>query len=140
MIKGTATIRQRGRSAPPPSKRLSRPAHWGVWQHMPHVVGHPSAPPGLIDAWMNDAYTVQFYQQTGAWGDVLHLMIRRNDAQPVHSWSDFQIIKDDLVGPERTAIEVYPPAAELVDDANIYHLWVLPEGMRLPFGLGRNRG
>lgn len=31
--------------------------------------------------------------------------------------------------------EVYPREADLVDCANMYHLWVLPEGHVLNFGL-----
>jgi hypothetical protein len=46
-----------------------------------------------------------------------------------------QRIKDTLAGPDRAAVEVYPPASEVVDQANMYHLWVLPPGARLCFGL-----
>ncbi len=42
-------------------------------------------------------------------------------------------IKDELAGPEATAIEVYPPRDELVDGADMFHIWVVPG--RLPFGL-----
>ena len=31
------------------------------------------------------------------------------------------------VYPDRWAIELYPPTAELVNDAHVYHLWMLPE-------------
>jgi hypothetical protein len=53
----------------------------------------------------------------------------------VRSWADMQRIKNELVGPERVAVEVFPPVSELVDQANIAHLWVLPEGFALPFSL-----
>ena len=36
---------------------------------------------------------------------------------------------------DRVAVEVYPPESQLVDDADLYHLWVLPAGFELPFGL-----
>ena len=42
-------------------------------------------------------------------------------------------IKDEIAGPDATAVEVYPPQAEIVDDADMYHLWVLPAP--LPFSL-----
>lgn len=51
------------------------------------------------------------------------------------SWSEKQRIKDELIGPERLAVEVFPPRSELVDQADAYHLWVLPEGFTLPFGV-----
>lgn len=31
-----------------------------------------------------------------------------------------------------TAVEVYPPQSEVVDDADMYHLWIVE---RLPFSL-----
>lgn len=42
------------------------------------------------------------------------------------TWHEMQRIKDDLAGPEATAVEVYPPKREIVDDADMYHIWVLP--------------
>jgi hypothetical protein len=52
------------------------------------------------------------------------------------SWKEKQRIKDELFGADRVAIEVYPRAAELVDAANMYHLWVFPSGFAFDFGLG----
>lgn len=49
------------------------------------------------------------------------------------TWPEMQRIKDEIAGPEATAVEVYPPRAEIVDDADMYHLWVLPAP--LPFSL-----
>jgi hypothetical protein len=49
------------------------------------------------------------------------------------TWPEMQRIKDEIAGPEATAVEVYPPQAEIVDDADMYHLWVLPAP--LPFSL-----
>ena len=53
------------------------------------------------------------------------------------SWPEMQRIKDEIAGPRATAVEVYPPRAEVVDDANMYHLWVLPHA--LPFTLSDGR-
>lgn len=41
------------------------------------------------------------------------------------TWHEAQRIKDEIAGPEATAVEVYPPKDEIVDDADAYHLWVL---------------
>lgn len=43
------------------------------------------------------------------------------------SWWEMQRIKDELAGKGCTAVEVYPPADEVVDDADMFHIWVLPE-------------
>lgn len=49
------------------------------------------------------------------------------------TWHEMQRIKDELAGTEATAVEVYPPHSELVDDADMFHIWVLPG--RLPFSM-----
>jgi len=88
------------------------------------------------EAFSNNLYVVFVCDpEPTSWGSVERLMVRRNDGSPGVPWSHMQRIKDELCGPERLAIEVFPPASELVDNANIYHLWVLPTGFELPFGL-----
>lgn len=89
------------------------------------------------ESYLNNRYSVQISDVATDWGLVIHLWIRRHDGEMVRSWSDMQRIKNELVGPERVAVEVFPPVDELVDQANLAHLWVLPEGFSLPFGLGR---
>lgn len=49
------------------------------------------------------------------------------------TWWEMQRIKDDLAGADATAIEVYPPRTDVVDEADMFHLWVLRG--KLPFGL-----
>lgn len=44
-----------------------------------------------------------------------------------------QRIKNELAGEDATAIEVYPPQADVIDQADMFHIWVLRG--RLPFGL-----
>ena len=50
-----------------------------------------------------------------------------------------QEIKDELFGSRAVAVEVYPPKKNLVDVADIYHLWVLPKDYQLPFGIHPTR-
>lgn len=87
------------------------------------------------DAYLNNRYSVQISDEATDWGLVVHLWIQRHDGDMVRSWADMQRIKNELMGPERVAVEVFPPVSELVDQANIAHLWVLPEGFVLPFSL-----
>ncbi len=65
-----------------------------------------------------------------------HLMIRRIDRQPIHNWGHFQQIKNELLGEQCEAIEIYPKVSRLVDDKNHYHLWGSrsPE-FKFPFGI-----
>jgi len=65
----------------------------------------------------------------------MHLSFKRNDRAAVRDWRHFQAIKNEVAGPEREAIEIFPPESNLFDGANEYHLWVLPEGMGVPLGL-----
>lgn len=68
---------------------------------------------------------------------VVHLSVIRLDGEPVHKWSDLQKIKNQLVGSEYEAVEVYPAESRLVDMGNNYHLWVFMEKVRVPFGWSR---
>lgn len=89
----------------------------------------------------NNRYAVWLTERDTAWGKVEHLWVSRHDGETARSWADLQRIKNELVkdGPARLAVEVFPPEAELIDQTNMYHLWVLPLGFRLPFALGEPR-
>lgn len=81
----------------------------------------------------NDIYQVQV-APTGDNGDCLHLNIRRRDGGMVKDWRHFQEIKNQIAGPDREAVEIYPAEDRKVDTCNKWHLWVLPEGHRVNFG------
>ena len=108
---------------------------WDAFEELPILAGMQAAQPELRRVWRNNLYCVQVYEMNSVWGQIVHLGIKRCDGEPVHSWPHFQRIKDELVGVERVAVEVYPARSQLVDDAHMYWLWVLPEGMELPFSL-----
>lgn len=65
---------------------------------------------------------------------VIQLSIKRRDKREIHDWRDLQRIKNEIVGPEIEAIEIYPAESRLVDTANQYHLWCFPEGHQVPVG------
>jgi hypothetical protein len=82
--------------------------------------------------WMNDTYQVNIMELPG---DRLHLSIKRRDKLPIHDWRDLQRIKNELVGPENEAVELYPAESRLVDAANQYHLWASKDPtFRFPLG------
>jgi len=56
--------------------------------------------------------------------NVVHLSIKRHDQEPFQDWRDLQRIKNELVGPENEAVQLYPRESRLVDAANQVHLWV----------------
>jgi hypothetical protein len=93
----------------------------------------------LASCFVNNRYSVQVSEVATEGGVIVHLWIRRHDGDMARSWADLQRIKDELVGADRVAVEVFPPRDEIVDQANMAHLWVYPDGCRLPFGLGDPR-
>lgn len=138
----------KGRAVPPKPTIPDRPANWGPWEWRNHLTDPRSvskigtiAPDyptrmQLKRACLNLVYSVQFFERASDWGTIDHLLIRRHDgaAEPF-AWADLQRIKDELCGAARVAVEVFPPQSQLVDAANCRHLWVLPDGFALPFGL-----
>lgn len=125
------------------AKRFDR---WGPWVPKPLVA--PSgrhAPREVHTVLLNEKAGYVVLISTICWediGDVDHLWITRRDGNPIRSWSDVQRIKRECLedGGRRLGVEIYPAEEDVVDEANMYHLWVLPLGFRrtraaFPFGL-----
>jgi len=66
--------------------------------------------------------------------DALHITVQRRDGSLVKDWRHLQQIKNELAGPEREAVELYPAESRKTDTSNKWHLWVLPIGVRFDFG------
>ncbi|NJK44582.1 MAG: hypothetical protein HC933_10120 [Pleurocapsa sp. SU_196_0] len=73
-------------------------------------------------------------------GMVLHLRIWRCDgAEITAGWDELQAIKNEALGTDALAFEVFPPQRDLVDEVPHRHLWVLPGGWDgLPVNLMRS--
>ena len=116
-------------------QRALRTGAWGPWES---VAERRRGTGGWLDevhaVWKNHVFAVLIRTVPTAWGDVQHAAIR-NVSETDIPWAAMQRIKDELFGADRLAVEVFPPRDELVDEANMYHLWILPEGMELPFTL-----
>lgn len=67
----------------------------------------------------------------------LQLAIHDRMRSTRHDWREFQRIKNEVVGPEREAVELYPAESRLVDTANEYHLWVAGEGVTIETGFSK---
>lgn len=96
-------------------------------------------PTGLVQAFRNNLYSVQVFQRKMNGSEQLAALfgIRAHVGamSSKMTWAIKQRIKNELAGSERLAFEVYPPVSELVDDADMYWLWIMPEGERMPFKL-----
>ncbi len=88
----------------------------------------------FLGVFLNSRYQVSITETETPLGVVLWLSIVNRDRSARHDWRDFQRLKNELVGPEREAIEVYPAESRLVDTNNQYHLFVMPEGAVIPVG------
>lgn len=97
------------------------------------------------EAWRNDQYEVyvRYIEQptemigpqvpTGRDG-FCQLSIKRLDRDPARDFRHLQQIKNEILGEEREALELFPRESRLVDGSNQTHLWVFPEGIEVPMG------
>lgn len=86
----------------------------------------------------DDGYSVMSRQIKTEWGVVEHVTIKPMVGGMWSGdipWSVKQEIKDELFGIRAVAIEVFPARKNLVDVCDVYHLWILPKNMSLPFGI-----
>lgn len=107
---------------------------WGEWQErrMPAVY---TARLGFTRGLLNNRYAVQIRPvAVEDWGEIAHLQIARHDGAEIGGWNDLNRIRRELF-PGHWAIEIFPTDDKLIDKANARHLWVLPVGVDLPFGL-----
>ncbi|WP_349627722.1 hypothetical protein [Rhodopseudomonas sp. BR0C11] len=108
-----------------------RSGSWGPWEtvHFPFGTIGFSWTAGFTTAHKNKVFAVLERRLDSG---VRHLAVTSlSEIRP--TWREMQRIKDELAGPDKTAVEVYPPATEVIDAANMFHLWVLPDA--LPFSL-----
>ena len=96
------------------------------------------------DKYHNDIYIVDVYRGHDAddmvlskemLGECTYISIKRHDKDICNDWRDFQQIKNELVGEDIEAIQIYPAEKRLLDTANQYWLFCLPKGEFIPFGL-----
>jgi len=89
--------------------------------------------------WRNDLYQVQtrlFVCDQFGGRQMMHINIRRIDGAPVFDWRHRQLIKNQLLGAQCEAVELYPAESRLQDTSNKYHLWGFVDAtVRFPFGM-----
>lgn len=90
-----------------------------------------------VRVWNVGGYLTQLYEEADG---ALRLSITSaRQLPPSHAlretnsipWDDLQEIKGRIGFAEREAVEVYPADRDVVNVANMRHLWILPDG--LPF-------
>lgn len=88
----------------------------------------------VTTVWINDTYQVQRREMSGG---LIHVNIRRRDGGPImRDWRHFQQIKNEMIGEECEAIELYPAESRKVDASNKYHIWGYADPTwRFPIGM-----
>ena len=82
----------------------------------------PKFPNGkLLGFYANNLFSIQCFEVRG----VKVYGIRRHDQATNISWETKQRIKNEIIGKDISAIEVFPRDCDLVDQANMYWLWVV---------------
>jgi len=87
-----------------------------------------------FQVWRNNKFAAQVFQEANG---ILRIsinkatVIKTGDWLDGFTWDELQNIKSVIGYGHRQAIEFYPQDSEVVNVANIRHLWVLPEP--LPF-------
>ena len=92
--------------------------------------------------WRNDTYgaAIKHFQSRSPFVPTTQLNLWRHDDGTVRDWYDLQRIKNDVLGVDVEAFELYPAESRLVDTANSYHLWAFPAGYRIPLPIALGRG
>lgn len=81
--------------------------------------------------YVNNLYAVTVSEAEGHpdFPPIIHLSIRRKDRAQVgkERYRDFMRIRDELVGDQHEAVELYPARVREIDTVNQYHLWVMKD-------------
>jgi hypothetical protein len=77
--------------------------------------------------------------ETTALGLAVEHAAFRTAMQSELSWREKQRMKNEIFGADRMGVEVFPQTADLIDAADMYHLWVFPFGYRFDFGLAEGQ-
>lgn len=85
----------------------------------------PSAPP--VALWRSRFWVVQLFALEPSAGADLRMSVRRANGSDGITWDDLFQLKAAIGLGLRTAVEVYPSVLDVVDVANMRHLWFLPE-------------
>jgi hypothetical protein len=90
-----------------------------------------------VRAWRGSQLSIQEYIAIGSAPIVIaRLSVRRHDGKPLHKhWGTLYRIKTMLY-PEHEAVEIHPSSDKLIDDAPMYHLWILEANCTVGCNLG----
>jgi hypothetical protein len=80
------------------------------------------------ETWGNDRYTVSVHLLDGDRDGFVEFAVHNHNRTPHVPWRHLQQIKNEVLGPDREAVQLFPAEDRLVDTANEYWLYVYPVG------------
>lgn len=89
-----------------------------------HVWPSNTAAPDRL--FMNNVLTVQLFNEKSG---MVRLSVKSHDGKGGLEWDLLQQIKNDVGYSKCQAIEIYPSSKDVVNVANMRHLWVLPTAL-----------
>jgi len=95
-----------------------------------------NSPPDLLLVMRSNAYLVQIHAAPSPAKvrlSIIRSSIIGNQWSDGIGWNDLQELKRQAGYGDALAVEVYPPAVDVVNVANMRHLWILDEDLDLPF-------
>lgn len=89
------------------------------------------APKWMTRAFKNNWYTVMINDNCPTdKGTAIRAMVQNHTNTPIRNhWAEMQNVKNKIFGEDTVAVEYYPAENELLDDFNIYWMWVFPAGV-----------
>jgi len=87
-----------------------------------------------MEVWRNRKFLVQVFFERS---DVLRVSVNRTEMQSNGRWSDqiswdeLQDIKKQIGRGDLFAVEIYPPEKDVVNVANMRHLWITGNDMKI---------
>lgn len=78
---------------------------------------------------------IEIYEDMGLW---LHISVSVRGAKRLPEYEHLKIAKEIFIGPERKAVQVFPPEAEHFTAAEVLHLFASLDGDPLPDFRHRN--
>lgn len=93
--------------------------------------------PRPIEVWRSCKYFVQLYKAPGKIDGLKRLTISRAKLgidgrwEEDLTWDELQAIKGEVGFGDCYAVEIYPRDRDVVNDANMRHLWLLPKPLAI---------
>jgi len=109
-------------------KKNRSSGYWGSWETVNLPNGVPCGSGWASDVRLVSKNNVFAVLIRPLGGKLFHLAITSLSGRRP-TWHEMQRIKNDLCGESAIGIEIYPSQDSVVDEADVFHLWV---GAKLP--------